>query len=625
MPSDGGYVALSGFLYQMIGVLGLRAWAEIGTDSTSESDGVNILLKLVRDGNIRHEGFDQDAVLDHFGITDQDDSAIVQFKYSRKGKASNIAEKELNDIAKSIVRSVSKAQKIGQTISKYFLVTNRSLGPSAKKLLQRLGKIGQQSEEENVLIALKIITDLPKSKFEDRLRQFSQSFGLEEQETENGISELVGDLLKKAAHGTSEPITKQTIIKAFTGDFNTRPLTVSAVLELSRNNIELALKDWIKVDRGQLIQRDFLDQIRTQTIERAFVCVCGDGGCGKTTVLSQWAYENIEMLTEQAGAFTCIQKAKTVTRNWIVDIVKGWGNLPDTLLSRTSNPEDALKRLANANLGVHKPILQLGLDGIDETTDVQHKNEIREIMSWFRQEDLIARQNGEQPIATLLVTCRKKENVDELRAGDGFWDEDDHPSIIQITDFSDEELKEAVRTSAPDLYTAIVAVMDTKGFQPSSTSEIFAADGFPPSDDFCADRQIVESLKHPAMWRSFIKLDGSDRRRVIKGAHDALYKMASIFTEWCVFKIRSRLDCLEKEEILAVLKNVASECFNESSSRYAREKFINSAIATKLPGINEASKLYNECKVSGIIRMDSQLQWRWRHNFVLRFLINSNG
>lgn len=626
MPADGGRAALSGFLYQMVGVVGFRVWAETGPSNDSTAQDVDILLKLVSEGELRHEEFGQDAVLRHLGITGEDKCVLFQFKYSSLGQDSTIGQQDLKKIATRMADSAKIAQDQGYSVTKYFLITNRRLGPTADVLLKAVRSATPQSQQDLILRDIRVIPDLPRKTLENRIREFSRSFGLDEQEIDNGISKLIGDLIREASEGTAKSLTQADIIKAFTGDKNTKPLTASTVLDLSRSEIEKFIKSLVKRDWDELIYREFSDQIQAKALDRALVIICGQGGCGKTAIMSQWAYEKVNNSHDPNNAFISLISARRVPPGWIVDVVRQWGNLPDVLLSKSSSPGDALKRLKNANMDIRHPILHLGLDGIDEVTDLNRQKEIENVLEWFWNNDIIAQQRGEEPIATLLVTCRDRERLfDYLIVGDGFTNEARALPIVEVSDFSDYELMQAAEKSVSDLLPAIRRTLEDEGFKVTMKSfDLPPKSIFESSIAFSAEAYVVESLKHPAMWRSFLGLDPSQRQQALEGEKEALEKMSSIFFTWCTEKIRYRLHGLKKDEIKAILGNVAIKCSREGVMPSSRSKFIEFATRTGLVNDNQASMLYKECTISGLIRMDDAKRWRWRHEFVSQHLISQN-
>jgi len=118
--SDGGRTALAGFLYQIVGLLGMSAYAHCA-DASSSSAELDALLTLVRTGELRHEYLDTDAVLRQLGIDSDDECVLVQFKvqfkFSRQIPAPPIGPKELLEIVRGLARSAKAAQGHGLKVT----------------------------------------------------------------------------------------------------------------------------------------------------------------------------------------------------------------------------------------------------------------------------------------------------------------------------------------------------------------------------------------------------------------------------------------------------------------------------------------------------------------------------
>ena len=80
-PIDGGLTALAGYLYQTVGVLGMKAGA-YQLENLAGSADLEAILLLVKQNELRYEYLDQDAAIRHkLGIDDRDKFVLVQFKF----------------------------------------------------------------------------------------------------------------------------------------------------------------------------------------------------------------------------------------------------------------------------------------------------------------------------------------------------------------------------------------------------------------------------------------------------------------------------------------------------------------------------------------------------------------
>src|SRR5690348_12619191 len=148
--SVGGRSALAGYLYQMLGVLGIQAWAQTLEPDSSTSPEFTAFLRLVNESQLVHEQYDQDAVLErraaleHVGLREDDTCVLVQMKYSKDGDASTIGPDEFfNDIIRAFRASTKAALANQQQITGYVLITNRRIGPDVDiEALQRAAQNG---------------------------------------------------------------------------------------------------------------------------------------------------------------------------------------------------------------------------------------------------------------------------------------------------------------------------------------------------------------------------------------------------------------------------------------------------------------------------------------------------
>src|SRR5689334_11517029 len=125
-PHDGGRSALTGFLYQTVGVLGMTALAHSGNEDPSE---LTTILELVHKGEIWPEELDQDAVIQVLGLGTGDEYVLVQFKYSRLASPPDIRPLELQEIVDRLIASAERAQRQASQVTRYVLITNRRPGP----------------------------------------------------------------------------------------------------------------------------------------------------------------------------------------------------------------------------------------------------------------------------------------------------------------------------------------------------------------------------------------------------------------------------------------------------------------------------------------------------------------
>jgi hypothetical protein len=431
---DGGVSALAGYLYQIVGVLGMKAWAHC-SDASSDSEKLDALLTLTRTAGLHHEHFDQDAVIWQLGIESDDECVFVQFKFSRQTPPPTISPGELLDIVNGLDKSSQRASELGCNVTGYALVTNRQLGDQAEELRQAAKKGVshprlKSNEQSTILNQLRIITELHLSEWDVVLRRFGREFGATEQEVEDGINKLIGYVFSQTVKQNGVLVTEANLIEAFTGCQDARPLIPESVVEHSARSIN----DFpINLPMAP-VRRQLLNEITEATSKRALVVLHGLGGCGKPVALCQWAQELTAVSPPGAGAFTTIGLASDAVRFWIAEVICEWGNIFQNPSRRSEQPEHALERLRLANPDLALPIIHLGLDGLDEAIgNADQVNIVKEILRWFWEEDKRLQQELRPPRATLVLTCRDARDLEQkwLRldvSGYGYRGEPPHKS-----------------------------------------------------------------------------------------------------------------------------------------------------------------------------------------------------
>lgn len=294
---DGGQTALAGYLYQIVGALGMVARA----NCPNEEEELQALLTLVREGELLHEYLDQDAVLRTLGIDGRDECVFVQFKFSRQAKPPTIGPQELIEIVKQLILSERKAKQLDQVVTGYALITNRKIGSQSAKIIEAATKNEQHEqiktirktdryttitidEQRRVLQHLRLITKLPLFKWQENLAQFARRYGCEPPEIERGVERLIGTLIQQTAnHGFCE-VVEADLIEALVGYRQATPLISPYFMEYTTRRLNDFSEQRLNL-RSQPVRRELLDEISKATFERALVILYGRGGCGKTVAL----------------------------------------------------------------------------------------------------------------------------------------------------------------------------------------------------------------------------------------------------------------------------------------------------------------------------------------------------
>ena len=279
--SDGGLTALAGYLYQTVGVLGMKAGASQLANLTGSAD-LEVLLTLARQSPVYYEYLDQDAAIrQSLGLEVLDTFVLVQFKFSRQIPVPKIAPGELKEILARLRASTRRAQQLGQQISGYALISNRELGPEAQQMLHD-AQTAPSQRNSNILRQLRVLPPISKTTWEEALREFARAYGCLDSEIQKGIDEGVGSIIRQTVDRGSPLITKAELIGAFTGFAGARPLTPSSVAEQSRIQLDTFFAQHHFQQKHMLVRRTVLDTISQLSEEHAIVIIYGLGGNGKT-------------------------------------------------------------------------------------------------------------------------------------------------------------------------------------------------------------------------------------------------------------------------------------------------------------------------------------------------------
>jgi hypothetical protein len=620
---DGGRTALAGYLYQMVGALGMRAWADCSEDAPDATE-IEAFIGLVQDGEVEHEYLDQDVGLQ----LQTGELVLVQFKFSSQEPPSKITPQELKEIADRLNHSARKALAIRKLVTGYVLITNRKLGPGAQNMVdaakQGVGQHDVNNDQRSILEKLHIITELSLDRWTQALRNFAREFGLTDEEIETGVDQLIGNLTRRTVADALTPFTHDDLVYAFMNYKGSYPL----IPEYLQNYSQKRSSDFL----GQLglradeepVRRQLLQEISEAVAERALVILDGDGGSGKTVGLWHWISSRVESLHESSIALSVVMHAHDVQRYCMAAIVCDCGDLPYGHPHRLESHEKALERLYIANSESAPPILFIGIDGLDEELSIDQKQVISDVLQWFWKEDKVARQESRPPRAALIVTCRDSEEVIKnwLRIDTGFSNTGQlHPLNLIVDDFSVGELLEGVRLSLPDLYENFTQTLQPDLLQIDNNLGAFGVVDFTRP---AVNEQILEALKHPAMWRSLLDLQPNDRYAVLNGDAYAIQELSRIFIRWFCSKALKRGFLLEEAELLQVLQAVADSSLNNNLIQQTRVSWIDSACSTQLVTQRGAEKLYREALSAGMIRKDDKNHWRWRHLFICDYLANND-
>jgi hypothetical protein len=634
-PRNGGQQALAGYLYQIIALLGMRAYAECPQPSPTTQE-LDALLTLVRDSELQHESFGQDAaIIQNLGVAEGDKCVLVQFKYSQQCPPETIGQQVLLDIVKRLVECATWAQNQSFNVTGFTLITNRELGPSASKLRKAAcDNLAHPKLTNNdlrtALARLRIVPGLPLSEWEEALRRFAHEFGTLDNEIERAIDSLVGKLHHETAERGRAWVTEEDLVEAFTGYRQARRITAKSVCEQSRQRLLVFDQAMHPPHSNRLLRQQILSDVARAATERALVVLCGKGGCGKSISLYQWAYELIVSSPYETGPLTEISRASEANRTLVSQTICRWGNLPSTHERCQKESEDtAIERLRAANAGTSRPLFHMALDGLDEgTSSADRQDGIREILRWFWKEDEASRQQGQPPRATLVVTCRNQNDlVDNWLHLDesGYGYRGEPPQSIVVGDFSESELLEAAQSSSPMLYERLLGDLSPVGsIRPLPLEHGFGTAPFRRPSPFspATDNRVLSAISHPAMWGALLSLPPDVQNAALNGNPTAIDRLVEAFVKRFCTKVirRGLLMGLNQENLAFVLSSIARYCRDNGQVRQSIAHWHDPSCQTQLVNRYESGGLYNEALSGGLILEDDPNHWHWRHELVLEYL-----
>jgi hypothetical protein len=608
---DGGIWALGGYLYQTIGLLGISASiSNLKTDLPGTDNDLDILIQLVNVSQpeglgIRPEAYNQDAFIHTYGFGLTDEGVFIQFKYSAQIPPPPIGRQEVQEIIDTFDNSVRRARSSGQNVTACVLITNRRFTPDGiGEQLWQDKKIDPQRTYE-----LREIVGISSDAFKDELREFAMRRGATERQFEAGIERLTGQIIFQAVGKSVDARTfNEALAEAFTNYPYTKPVSASDLQGVCQNRLDEFARS-LRIDLWQFspVQRDVFQDLFSLIQSRALVGLCGHGGYGKSVLLWQ-------LLANRPSSICDICDGINIRTAWIPYLINHeFRGLP---LDQCYEPiEQALARLATANRRLPKPILWLGLDGLDEVTHPDQLSTVREMVKWFWDQD----KRGAQSEAVLITTSRSPDQLRNLL--DLHHDYPGRaPEIIKLDQFSDQELNQAFQRTFPDL-------INTASLEPFDRNPVYSAYPLEQRDYRLqfpnVAPSILTSLYHPIVWRALLNLSTDVQKLALEGDQAALDELASHVIRWFGGKLRrKRLLDLEDERLLQLLTAIAERtAFGSPCS--------NTDWLTPTSGVcNSASISYDffcEAERAGLIEYDSQETWHWRHAFVYNFLVGRQG
>lgn len=610
---DGGRWALAGYLYQVVAMLGLTAYAERSSGLSADSDEMDVVLRLMQEGNVSLEQYDADALLRPADLGDDTNCVLFQIKFSaRPGRT--ITDTDMQEIINGLKASARRARHAGQPVGGYVLVTNRPISGTAR------------SRCDTGLPRVRLLT-VDERSARERLKRFAQAHGAEDAEIEHGISLLIGQALQRP----DDAITVRTLRHAFTAYEETRRLTPDILAPVAQTCVQQFWTRYLGL-HGEPVARDALDRLDKEARTHALIVITGEGGTGKTVALWQWAWRRTTMPSPLVDALIDLRLASAVRDTLITDIICDWSDLPPGHSRRQTDTFDrAWGRLHIANPDVLHPIMYVALDGLDERiTTANQRHAITSILEWFWNEER-AERRGKPPRATLIVTCR---NASDLEM---HWLRFHLAELVTlpIEDFSDNELRRAataaIGSNDDERVLRMILASLSQSDAPGATGafktigDVSIAAFAEPATAPAVDQDILTSLRHPVTWYAFAHLSSGSRRAVLDQDPDALDVLAQALVDRFSKKVQDRHP--EIDQRFAAAMQVLQAAASSGRQGQNRRSQYDWEQACKLRGIAPylATLIYVEAESDGLIRLTPDNHWFWRHDFVREYLARLAG
>ncbi len=642
MPSgaDGGRTALAGYLYQILGILGLRAQAHVtiqGQDTEADDGELRTLLRVVAQGRLEHEQDGQDAAVRWDEGGDGNTLTLIQFKYSNQRNPPNIDQGQLREIVRRLDDS---ARGAAETSVSYVLITNRGLSDEANTLLrdasdpEKKTLPGFNGPQRKVLAGLQVTLGRTQVAWKAALTTFARQYGAVDDEITRGIAWLVADLLERTVGPQDADIPLTDLIRAFTECPEATPLTAEAVAPIARHRLDTPPPQ-LELGGAPVPRASMLDDLTVAARQHALIILTGFGGTGKSVALWQWARAMAASDGRHGGAFTAFQFADWLAPTWVANTVCLWRNLPDSHAHHGDDAQKALRRITSANEGMSAPYLHLALDGLDEMYRASDAlNVLHRLIQWCWQEEAQVR-SGERSEhrMTLVVTCRDARDVMPsflglggrgIRIGEGLG-----PKVLTLGDFTREELRAIAQEQAAGVYPRIERALAGKPDESEPVPNELAAPQIvggksknQGSSVRPADRGIVEALRHPVIWRALLELRPQQQDRAMDGDKMATGELAQVVVDRFVGKVmvRARGLFLDEDAVRIALQAIAAAGrYFPSDHTHTYAENWETPICTR-PGtpMNDAQarSLYREAISGGLIEEVGAQVWRWRHGLV---------
>jgi len=264
------------------------------------------------------------------------------------------------------------------------------------------------------------------------------------------------------------------------------------------------------------------------------------------------------------------------------------------------------------------------IDGLDEASGARADSNLRRLIELARSQDALPSS------LVILLTARLADpdvNKDRLRVIQELTSTE-HPEqlvrsfgVVKVHDFTDEELTNAAQQLDPALRQRLDKSLRTLTGS-ALPAETFGDAGALDAARPVANRDLLESLRHPALWGEFADLPLGVQEQVLDATPAALHSLAKSFLARFCRKVSRRRPSLSETEVIQALRQIAGHPPDADGRRNLEHHWIGPAIGKGLLRRREADDLFREAVSYGMIETDEPGWWRWRHRFIADSLRN---
>jgi len=630
--SNGARHALAGYLYQIIGLPGIVAKAH-QVKQSSQSEEMTALLETIRQGEVVHEAYGQDATSTVPGLNGSHQLTLIQFKYSSRPSDRPIQPKEFLQIVKALKTSRDRAQQGHSLTMGYVLVTNRQLSPVSQQILKEAkednlhSKLARLKERSAYEAILKVLTYWPLDVRNciDGLSIRAKALGLTESDFHDGVKRLIGWLVMDTASLGPTTVSLDNLDRELAGFESPRLVSRTALQGTMQDEVDTFMR---AVDTPHaMLRRPIVQRIEDST-DHLMIVVHGEGGCGKSAALCQVLQEMVDTSSGPHGHYVAAEFASQLPPGaWLSRIVAKWRGAP---LDRLGSQEIALVRLERAHDSDTRPVIVLALDGLDEASDrgANLQEPIRDVLRFISEQFTNCSDPAQSPKAVLIVTCRSRKDIDSVWPHRStLLPDTDNLCFIPVSDFSNSELEQAAERWLPGSVARrfllrtrahlVLPSLEMGGVSNPYSLQTMDAQAAAPR---WIDEEVYEYLKHPLLWRFFCEVQDEEAQKgILNSVKQEIWKLCENYVDWFCEKARKRNPDFRSEDAKYMLKQVALSFGNEAQPGYLSKDWIEVVASDQRFHAVQAERLFKEATSFGMVQELSRGRWRWRHPIMCEF------